>query len=156
MRVIKFRVWDTEFKRMLFYGPLFSLFGGSLDFHTTEVNQTCHPVVHHLSFDNMASLHKYVEGRFLIQQGTGIRDINGKDIYEGDIVKTVKSKCIKIVLGGEAEYTAGVITWLREAFCLCQSGVGGNEMSHYVDCDCCNSGLEIVGNIFENPELCAK
>jgi len=90
------------------------------------------------------------QGR-VIQWWSGVVDIRKKEIYEGDIVKTVERGYG--LLFGEPAYTKGIVKWLREAFCVCQANVGGNEISHYVHCDCCPSDLEIIGNIFDNPEL---
>lgn len=90
------------------------------------------------------------QGR-VIQWWTGVIDKNKKKIYEGDIVKTT-DKGMGILFGA-AKYTRGVITWLREGFCVCQPYVGGNELSNYVQCHCCPADLEIIGNIFDNPEL---
>ena len=87
----------------------------------------------------------------VIQWWTGLVDIRNKEIYEGDIVKTVK--CDATTIFDSCEYTCGQITWLREAFCICQPHVGGNEISNYVSCDCCPAPLEVIGNIFDNPEL---
>ena len=87
----------------------------------------------------------------VIQWWTGLIDINHKEIYEGDIVKTIDSGMG--ILFGEPKYTRGEITWLREAFCICQSYVGGNELSNYIQCECCAAPLEIIGNRFDNPEL---
>lgn len=84
----------------------------------------------------------------VVQQYTGVLDKHGKEIYEGDIIKTF-GPYLDI---HAVEYDKGVVTWLRESFCLCQKYIGGNEMSHYVHCDCCPcNSLEVIGNIFETP-----
>lgn len=88
----------------------------------------------------------------VIQWFTGVVDKNKREIYEGDIVKTVDGGISSLSIN-YVTYTRGVITWLREAFCVCQSYVGGNELSNYVRCYCCPADLEIIGNIFDNPEL---
>jgi len=87
-----------------------------------------------------------------IQWWTGVKAKGNIDLYEGDIVRT-QSEPTMSSLFGSCIYTRGVVTWLREAFCVCQSYVGGNELSNYVHCDCCSCDLEIIGNIFDNPEL---
>jgi uncharacterized phage protein (TIGR01671 family) len=87
-----------------------------------------------------------------IQHFTGLMDKNNREIYEGDIVKTDPDHFAKMDVHWVA-YTKGVVTWLREGFCVCQPYVGGNAISHYVCCDCCPCGLEIIGNIFENSNM---
>lgn len=136
---LKFRVWHKQFKKFLPSEEWFLDFNGNLMF---------------FDFDSEMFM-KPSEDLYIIQQFTGVKDKNNKEIYEGDIVKTYKEHSSTMHTNW-VEYTAGVITWLREAFCVCQSGVGGNEMSNYVHCDCCPAGLEIIGNICENSELYAS
>lgn len=88
-----------------------------------------------------------------IQWWTGVKAKGDIDLYEGDIVRTQCEPPTMSSVFGTCIYTRGVITWLREAFCICQPHVGGNELSNYVHCDCCPCDLEIIGNVFDNPEL---
>jgi hypothetical protein len=76
-----------------------------------------------------------------IEQYTGLKDRNGKEIWEGDIVKGLSN-------------TKMVVTWLnednREAFFM-PFGCANS-------CGCCGGyedflKPEIIGNIHENPEL---
>jgi hypothetical protein len=137
MREIKFRVWDTEFKRMLFYGPSFSLAGGCLDLHTTLLNQTCNPIGHNLSFDTMEDSYKYSMNRFKLQQFTGFKDKNGTDVYEGDIFK-----------GGN--YKWGPVKFDNAKFTTNLMGARVYDLCELFEE---NEKPEIIGNIFQNPKL---
>lgn len=71
-------------------------------------------------------------GDYILMQFTGLTDINGKDIYEDDIVKEVCA-CIN----GVKSYRNKIVKW-REFH-------AGFNIE--------NIGLEVIGNIHENPEL---
>lgn len=83
------------------------------------------------------------------QQFTGILDKNGKEIYEGDVVKTPQQKYIKQWVV-EYDYDGNLIL----------SNQINSEMSLYDFEDmilnkenCYIKDIEVIGNIFENPEL---
>lgn len=74
----------------------------------------------------------------VIQQFTGLYDEKGKNIYEGDIVKIYVSGI----------YTKGTVIFYKGAF-MVEDTCG---FKHYPD-KWILVELEIIGNIFENPEL---
>ena len=126
MREIKFRAWNPYTKEML-------------------NNVGYHP---HLGMDLAAEDEHYKtnsEGRFLVapfqswnvMQYTGLKDKNGKEIYEGDILSwgSIKMKCY---------YSES-----QAAFRLKYLGMSFNNMVTKQTVSEC----EIIGNKYENREL---
>jgi uncharacterized phage protein (TIGR01671 family) len=74
-------------------------------------------------------------GDFTVQQYTGLKDKNDKEIYEGDIL-------IENMMG-------------NNQIGICKTVLGGWKIFCHPDSCICWHGntAEIIGNIFENPEL---
>ena len=125
MRATKFRAWDENEKRMIYSEK------------REEKRFVGFGFYHDSGWDY---------NDFIFMQYTGLTDKNGKEIYEGDVVKFVNN------LDKISYY---IVEWRKES-------CGFEPYSDSIDnCGCCGTGLkggetEVVGNILENPELTEK
>ena len=124
----RYRAWDSAKKEM--FKDTFAI---------TESGQV---VV--VEQESVASSPDYIFVQHLvIMQSTGLFDRNGKEIFEGDIVRQVRTQPTT-----ENETIIGVVTMIEAAWLIMN------------DCEQLASKLwsetdenEIIGNIYENPEL---
>ena len=115
-REIKFRAWSPHFKRMCIFNDI-----DPKVFWDDEANFN--------SFSLKAD-------SFILMQYTGLKDKNGVEIYEGDILDwyhyTLKMQRAKVIFQRGTFYLIG--------------GCNDGPLSHFGD-------IEAIGNIYENPEL---
>lgn len=125
MRDIKFRAWDSE--KMIYQNNMQSISWPN------HLKKECAVWVR-CDFNNM--------GYFELMQYTGLKDKNGKDIYEGDILKDLYGHHLKVVFDGGS---------FRAVFgdSICE--VEGSEFAGYYPKDI--TEFFIVGNIYENTEM---
>ena len=81
-----------------------------------------------------------------IGQFTGLYDAHGKEIYEGDIVKWKADNRLYAVIFKWGMFYASVE--------VCNQEIYGGFPLHALAGD--EKGIEIVGNIYDNPELKKK
>ncbi len=123
MRETKFRAWDKTSKRMI--TGLYLDFQGRIGMWNYEETE--------IEFGEYPNL--------LLMQYTGLKDKNGKEIFEGDICLTRGF----IVENGRQKRP-------EERFVIKPT----IESWHIVFCLSSVKNLEVIGNICENPELLKK
>lgn len=123
MRIIKFRSWDEENKKM----------GGC--WQLKDMPQL------------IMSCLSHNDSTIKIMQFAGLNDKNGNDIYEGDILK--RSKEAKPSFLVVIEFKHGMFGGTTKPY-----NAHFIEMRRLPVCDHDGKGYdEIIGNIYENPEL---
>lgn len=132
MRNIKFRAWDKE--KSTWYEPIHEAYKGNLfellvSFKGDLVTSTISGLQHDSMFPN----------RFELMQYTGLKDKNGVEIYEGDIVKCTQRGESK---NGVVNFKKGMFNW--------EYDVGAISWLHKANKDW---NGEVIGNIYENPDL---
>jgi uncharacterized phage protein (TIGR01671 family) len=78
-----------------------------------------------------------------VGQYTGLKDMNGKEIYEGDIVKRTSG-----LIGDKYEDFVGIVKFECASFNL-ESLDGKDGIYLWDDVQY----IEVLGNIYENPQL---
>lgn len=128
MREIKFRGWDGETKRMYLWDELCG---------RSKTVPEAHPIT---------CLYSHNDDSWKVMQFTGFKDKSGREIYEGDLDSdyNVVSWCDK--RNGWAMKVWNQPT-KEIVLCHCYNCEGDYELADDID------DIEIIGNIYENPEL---
>lgn len=128
----KFRAWIKTEKRMIETDDLFDI-----DYENKEI------VIQQVYFENglpdFRDTYCYDFDEIELTQSTGLKDKNGKEIFEGDIVKMAKD------VYSEPTYYE-VVRHRGGAYRLESKQHGCELWLRHTDC-------EVVGNIYENKEL---
>ena len=142
-RTIKFRAWDKTYKEMYYPYKNEQEWWWDSDEHSIKfaVNSPCPPEIH-LEFS---------DGELELMQYTGLKDSEGKEIYEGDIVEGNSWTCSGMGLAElvkcKWEITFEYAKWYTRLIYK-KDGRDVSKPDLYFHED-----LKIIGNIYENPEL---
>ena len=82
MRTIKFRAWHKERKQMVPWGVLHDFLRGKSFVVVERPKDILQPDVYYTRYDSNFNIFESKD--FEIMQFTGLKDKNGKEIYEGD------------------------------------------------------------------------
>lgn len=131
----KFRVWHYELGRLMSVNVCF--FQDS-EIEEFELNDT-------LMNDYITAYTDEIE----LMQSTGLKDKNGKEIFEGDIVRTTRFLGRADEIGGFYEYEkdyVGVVKVLEGSWVIDTGSVAVRLWSEIDE-------SEVLGNIYENLEF---
>ena len=116
-REIKFRAWDKHHNSMEYINDLYWF----------EEN----------------GIHDFNDDNYVFMQNTGLKDKNGKEIYDSDIVKVTwgsgKIVCYEVKYCESLGYH-----YLRDT---------KNKEDDDIICIYDYSQMDVIGNVFDNPEL---
>lgn len=131
MREIKFRAWNKPTNKMFYWGTI------------QLMDQT--------DKRNIEEVHN------IFMQFTGLKDRNGKEIYEGDIISDNITKRTE-----HLGYVMSEVIYQEELACFSIATLSEDKKErfiapiHYLELDVIPNKYEVIGNIFENPELLTK
>jgi uncharacterized phage protein (TIGR01671 family) len=126
MREIKFRAWDKQ-------------------------KESMHPVtaVHfdgHVVVPELTTVSCIFQPHYILMQYTGLKDKNGKEIYEGDIIRFPD---VSVFQCGYVEFDAGEYHLYVDKKTKFEFGENADHSIGYTS----KVEREVIGNIYENPEL---
>jgi uncharacterized phage protein (TIGR01671 family) len=153
MKKIKFRAWGDKYKKMFyldnkqeeFYKGAFLLWGERIGNYWKLGDAD-----HEWEIFGASNSNDGTESKDVLMQYTGLKDKNGTEIYEGDIVRYI---------AGENYQTIGVVTWVDEknsfnfktyplvcAFVIHNEKENKTDKFEWDETDY----MEVIGNIYES------
>lgn len=141
MNEIKFRAWDK--KKNEFFKPTYKAHEGNLEYLQLTMDGRVNRVVLDEWGDLEVEDESLFENRYEITQYTGLKDVNGKEIYEGDIVKQIPKE------GYEHIIAKGDLGIIKSSFGSCTIINAKDGRTHFFF----YTEQEVLGNIHQHPEL---
>ena len=125
----RFRAWDKEEKKM---------------FYNAEMTYDYSLVADACEADSFGTVLE--DGNMIVMQCTGLKDKNGKLIYEGDILDGTYENLYVHYCDNCKQFQLKA----KDYGCMaCEGDIYWDELVESED----ENELEVIGNIYENPEL---
>lgn len=135
MREYKFRAWDKKYKAMYYNIQYYSDYSNLPSYENVDYNSK---LTHIKEILDIGNFYEFLENEnFIVMQYTGLKDKNGKDVYEGDVLTICNGSINGYKL---LEKNRGVI-FKDGSFNI---PIFDFDSTHY---------FEVIGNIYDNPEL---
>lgn len=134
-REIKFRVWDNKDKK--FFKPTYAAYKHEL----LDLSISLSGELLRRTLEQPCEHESCFKGRYSIQQFTGLKDKNGKEIYDGDILHC-QDRIVKVIWHEQAGQWDTI--FIKYTSDLCSNGITNQEWKYRAI---------VIGNIYENPEL---
>lgn len=138
----RYRAWIKTEKRMFFSDDILAI-----DYENKEI------VTQQVYFESGLAVERdiycYDFDDIELMQSTGLKDKNGKEIFEGDIVRTTRFLGRADEIGGFYEYDKefiGIVKQLEGSWVI---DTGSDAVCLWTEIE----ENEIIGSIYENPEL---
>lgn len=129
----KFRAWDKTTSKLHVVNGIYC---DNKKIHYIDDNR-----VRFVGFDNV-----------IIMQSTGLKDKNGKEIFEGDVVSR-NSGMPSVVEFGKWIYEEDFGYKIKNIGFYLNSSYDDDEFFQAMDYEDIRKNYEVIGNIYENPEL---